>query len=475
MKTANSDKSRVFWNSFFMNVSSIVEKVTFFIMTVVIARYLSREHYGEYATAMGLATFFAIITNLSINISIIRAINKYRQEKNYYFTISILLKLILSIVSYGFLVAVLYSFDYSESTRTLAIVLGLVRIGTEIITTLYAFLESDEKFGVIAILISFFSIILLAGTLGVIALKGDYFQLADIRLYITGVFLAISYYLIKKGYHYQFSIKLAKSFIKSVIPFAISFIAVSINLNAGIILLPILQDTTSAGVYQNAYIFITSIGFIAVNMIRVLLPYLYKFNYRTNKDKFQFAFDVYSKVLTIMAFYIVLGTLLYADAVIPVVFGGKYNDSIDILKILSVSIPFSFTIAGALIVTIDKQSMLSLFDSVGACIIIISSYFLIGVYGAHGAAWSYVFTAFILFILTNLYLIIHAQIKYFPTLITFIKMLIISSLLYYLFNKYTTNINVILSGLAMTAIYIISILVFVIKRNDIRIIREIIR
>lgn len=455
-----------------MNVSSVVEKVTFFVLTVAIARYLTREHYGEYATAMGLATFFAMISNLSINISIIRAINKYREKKNYYYTISIVVKLLLSVISYGLLVAAVYFIDYSESTRRLTIILGLVRIASEFITTLYAFMEADEKFDTLALFISIFSTMLLAGTLVVIFLNGDYFQIVDIRLIITVIFLLIIYLLIQKNYANRFSWELCISFIKSVIPFAGSFVASNIVLNAAILLLPMIIDTTSAGVYQNAFIFIISIGFIVVNLIRVLMPYLYKFDYKTNRDKFKFAFDLYSKILAVVAFYILLGILLYADIIIPLVFGAKYQDSIGVLRILAFSIPFSFSIGGAIIVTVEKQRILALFDVAGALFAVITSYIFIRMQGAQGAAWSYVFTAMLIYILSQLYLSIKGYVKYLPTFITLVKIITITIIIYYLFHKYIININVILSGIAMTALYAALLIVFIVKKDDIRIIRE---
>ena len=76
----STDKSKVFLNMIVMTVSTIMEKVLFFSVNIIIARYLDLIQYGEYTTALAFASFFSLFTDMGISETLIREIN-YEKEK----------------------------------------------------------------------------------------------------------------------------------------------------------------------------------------------------------------------------------------------------------------------------------------------------------------------------------------------------------------------------------------------------------
>jgi O-antigen/teichoic acid export membrane protein len=62
--TALNNKTRIFLNSLIVSGVAILEKLFFFIINIVVARYLNVNDFGEYTTALGYATFFSTFVNI---------------------------------------------------------------------------------------------------------------------------------------------------------------------------------------------------------------------------------------------------------------------------------------------------------------------------------------------------------------------------------------------------------------------------
>ena len=472
MKSQNRNKRKIFINTFHMTYGSVIEKLLLFFGTVLIARYLSIEHYGVYTTALGLATFFSMFTNLNLNMSIIKTIGTHRNHQDEFFTASLFIKSILSIAVYLSIIITLMFAGYGEDAFYLTLILGIIRIAGEFINTSYAYYEANEKFKITALLISTFSFLLLIGTILVIFIEGNYYDLVSVRLFITLLFLLLLFFLLRKDYHLKFDFKIVKNFIREMLPFSGSFAVQNVMSNCGIIILPLMHGTIYAGLYQNAFLIIISTTFIFSNLLRVITPFLYKHPFSSNKDKFQFTFDVYSKIFSAVSFYLLIIFFIYSQDIISLIFGNKYNDSIRILKIFAFSL-LNISVAQTIITTLGKQKVNTLIDTISAIFNIILSYFFIYYYKAEGAAIAYVITYFLNYVMSNGYLIKKKYIKYQETFKIKIK-LIIFSIIIFIFHillsfKFQFFVSIIIDSL----IYIILVICFILKKDDIRIIKEI--
>lgn len=472
MKQA-SNKKRVFVDSFFMTLGSIIEKILFFFITVMIARYLSKENYGEYVTALGLATFFAIFSNLNLGGSFIRSANLDRSRENEYYTAFLFIKSLISIISYSCLIISLSLMHYNRNTILLTVILGVVRVGTEFITGLYSLLEVKGKFKAISIYTALLSFSLFGGTLAVILFSGDYFHLIWIRLISVIVFLLFIFSYITKYYRLKFDYGRIRYFIKETAPFTGSFIFSSVLLNTGIIILPLLKGTVQAGIYQNAYIFIFAIAFLPANLLRVLVPFLYRYSIDTHRDKFQFSFDFYSKFFLILSCYLVIIFIFYSGNIIPLIFGDKYTESIPVLKIFSIAFPFAFSVAPTIILTIDRQRINSLFDFISMTFNIIFTFIFVYFYDVYGAAAAFVSTFFLIYAMSHIYLIRNNYISFRNTFFIILKLSVIFCIIS--FNTYyvVQNVFYLYSMIINSILYLLLVFWLIIKKDDFRILKEI--
>ena len=474
MDKSKNNKKKVFINTFYITLGSIFEKITFFFITVIIARYLSKENYGEYSTALGLATFFSLISNLNIGTTAIRAINLDKSHSNEYYTGAIIIKCLLSAFAYICLYLTLIITNYNENIIALTLILGIVRIGSEFTTTLYSFYEAKEKFNLSALFISLFSTSLLIGTIIIVTFNGNYFHLVNVRLLITMIFIIIILYNISRQFNLKFNLIKIKEFMKGMLPFTISFILGNITLNSGILLLPMIHGSIYAGIYQNAFIFIMAIAYIPTNLIRVLIPFLYKYNIKDHKDKFQFSFDIYSKIFAVLSFYIFIVFYFYSSDIISIIFGQKYMESIPVLKIFSFGFPFIFSVGSIITMTIDKQKINTIIDIISTVLNIVLSILLIYFFKAEGAAASFVIMYVIIYVLSHFYLIYNNHIKYYNTLIIWIKLFFITALIFAIQNFLFFDSYFLISLIINSLLYMISVILLIVKKDDIRILKEII-
>ena len=144
-----SDKKRVFYNTVIVTGATILDKFIFFIINILIARYLNINHFGEFATALGYATFFSLFTNIGINHALIRAINLESELEKEHFANALLLKTIFAISVYSLMVISLFFTNYNTDTIYLTLIFGLVRIGTEYLLAFYALYDAKEKFFIV--------------------------------------------------------------------------------------------------------------------------------------------------------------------------------------------------------------------------------------------------------------------------------------------------------------------------------------
>jgi len=466
-------KKTFFINSLFLTTSTIIEKFFFFIINIIIARYLSRENFGEYSAALAFGTFFSVFSNMGIGTSSIRAINYYKNEINENFTNTIVLKIILSTLTFLSLIFAVFITDFNRNTIILILILSLVRITNDFLNTINQLFEAKSKFFISSLYNALFAFLFLCGTYTVILFKGNYFDISYTRLIIIITITFAAFFHTLKFYKFKFDFKKLQKFITETIPFSYSVIFSSITANLSPLILPIMHGTIYSGIYNNAYIFFLSLLFIPGNLSRVLMPHLYQHKYNDDEYLFRYAYDTYSKIFSIMSFYLAIIFFMYCGPIITLIFGDKYTDSIKLLKLFAFAIPFSFNISGYIISSLNKQIVNSRIDITVALTSIIFSIILIKYLKAEGAVISVVLTYAIYYILSNCYLVINRYVNYSKTAFTRLILLVIS-LICYAVKVYISGYHQhVLSMLLITSIYFILVGIILINENDFKLLKSI--
>lgn len=475
MKTLN-DKKRIFLNSFFSTGATFIENIVFFIINIIFARYFTTAMFNEFTTALGYATFFTIFTELGLNRTLVRAINLEPEYEKEHLGNAIFLKSLFTFVIYmAIIFSAKYSNKFNDNTILLIYILGLSRMGNSFIMVFYAVFESKERFIHLSIFKLLLCFLYLIASVVIVTLHGSYFHIAFSRLTLVFVISFVMLIVIMKYHSFEFNFSRLGKFIHSGIPFGLSTIFKGSLLKMGIMVLALTYGEKYSGVFNNGYIILTAIAIIPGSLNTVLIPYLFKFSFKDNKQKYQFAFEIYSKFFIIISCFITLMLVLYSKDLIPLFFGDKYKPSIGILQVAAFSVPFFFTITETLIMVIDKQKvnliiqLISFVFHIGANIIL--AYY----FQAEGAAFSTVMAFFIIYLLSHLYLIYKRIISYKNVFFINIKILFILAISFFVYYMFLLKIHFILGIIANSILYLILVLIFVMTKKDIKLITDIIK
>ena len=468
-----NDKKRVFGNSVITTFSSIFEQFVFFIVNIIISRYLTVNDFGLYSTALGFATFFSMFTDIGMNTTLIRALNVERGKEREHFTSVVVIKTLLSIIVFTVMSISLLFTNYTTEIIFLTLLFGVVRIGNNYQSTFYSLYNAKEKFKMSSFYRLSFAVCFLAGTYIVIFFKGDYFDIAYLRTGVVILFLLWMGTVTFKKIKLKFSWPNIKSFARDSIPFGKSTIYANIILRTGIVILPLLHDPSLSGIFNNGQIFLFTLFFIPNSLANVITPYLFKHKFDDNKEKFQFAYDVFTKALSIIGFFLFLTLFLFARDIILLIYGTKYTAAIPILQIISFGVMFSFTISGTIITTLDLQKIRTKIDGNTVIFAIIFNFVLIKLYKVEGAAFATIATQVVSFVLYHYFLIKNRYIKINKMAVLFLKLIVISIIAYYIKNIFLINFHYIYSAIIFTIYYIIACLILIINKDDIRISKEI--
>ncbi len=468
----SSDKTRVFFNTGIVTAATVADKLVFFFINIIVARYLNIEQYGEYTTAIGYATLFSSLSNIGITQTLIRAVNLEADSDSENFGNALFLKTVIAIITYSVMAASLYFTNYNRNTVLLTMIFGLVRVGNEYMVTFYALYEAREKFLRTSVFNFSFSLSFLTGTFLVVAYKGDYFDFANLRLVIVVVFILVLAGITMKNLKVSFEFSSLKAFLVNALPFGISTFMSTLLSRINIIILSLMHGTIYSGIFNNGYVFFATLIFIPGNFYKVLTPFLYKALSNNDSRKFQFAYDVFSKVYAIISFYLMVILFLYAEEIIKAVFTEKYIGSVAILKIVSLAIPPIFNMPSIIITAIDRQKYNTLFTFIGVIINVAGNFILIYFFKAEGAAISLVITYWVIFVLCTLYLfkskfisVKYGSLVYILTIIISVVSILIKI---YLF----VEIQWLYSILITTFVYLLLVFLVIMKKDDIRIIKE---
>ncbi len=396
-----TDKTRIFLNTLIITTSTILEKGIFLFINVVVARYLGLGQYGEYTTALAFATFFSMITDMGINQSMIRELNYEGEQGKTFFNI-VLFKVFVSVAVFlVFLVSILFT-NYNRDVIYLTVIFGFVRFIDEYIRLYNTYYEASNHYILAACYRLLFALLFLGSVFAVIYIHGGNREIAVSRLVVVLLFFGLITYSLLKGRMKEIDPAYMINFSRETIPFASIFISNNIIFQGSLIILPLLHGSIYTGIFQNAYMFLTTLMFIPASFDRVFIPYLYQQNHDDNTEKFQFSFEIIAKTYSFISFYIMTILYLYSDYIIVAIFGAKFKDSVLTLKILTIAIPFLFNAAYIMLTSLNKQDIVSrllkyiAFASVALNLVL--GYF----FKVSGTAAATVLTLFCIFLISNI-------------------------------------------------------------------------
>lgn len=395
-------------NTGILFTSQIISYILVFFVTMYTARYLGADGFGIISIALALTGIFGIFTDLGIGTLAIRNIARDKFLKDKYVANIILIKIFLSILTFGLIIVTVTVFNYPEAVKYVIYLITLSTIINAFSSSFTMVLQAYEQMEVPAVNSILNSIIIFSGVLIAIYLDKDIFFFAS--LYIIGSLACLIFNF--SVYTWKFplppihiDLNFWKYIIKEAWPFTITGIFVNIYFRIDSVMLSIMVGTSAVGIYNSAYRILMVLLFIPAVFITALFPAISR-HFKTAQNLLKLEYEKSLKYLSLISIFILINGIFFAEEVIYLIFGSGYSSAVLILQILMLVVPIIFltSLFGNILSAINKQRFVSIVAVLNALFNVAINIILIPKYSYMGASVATVLTELLGFILMFSYI-----------------------------------------------------------------------
>lgn len=391
------NKNSLVRNSFYNVCYKLLNMIFPLVTSIYVARVLMADSIGKVAAAQNVVSYFTMIAAMGIPVYGIKAIAQYdigsKESETTFcelFTINAVLS-VLSSVGYYLLITLSPYFDGKELLYYITGINVLFNI-----LNVDWYYQGIQEYRYITIRSFFVKLFSLLALFFFVKEETDYILYA----FISSAALVANYLFniirLKKYIHRSNLGKLRiRRHINHVVLLFVSSIAIEIYVLADTTMLDYMTDSSIVGYYTISLKVIRVIRNVVAAVSAVFLPQL-SYYYNNNDDK---TFLRLSKrgisVLATLSIPSALGLFMVADDFVTVFYGNGYNESINTVRILSISIisvAMSNFLGTQLLVTMGKEKIVTLSTMCGAVLNVTLNYFLIPQFLHNGAAIASILT-----------------------------------------------------------------------------------
>lgn len=460
-----------------VGISSAFNSVLSYLLLIYIARYLGEIEFGKYSFAVSFTSLVITFFSFGINDLIIRDLARSKGLTSRYITNILLIKFPLSFLGFCLIIFLINFLDYPPDMTYAVYLFGIYMILTSFGMFFRSIFQAYEKMEYDAIIMIIEKIILVSLVLLVLFWGYGLIELAYIYI-ITGmlsVLLSSSIVFIKFSKpSFEVNSSLWKTLIIESIPFGLNALFSMMFFKIDVVMLSILKDDASVGIYSAAYNPLLALGIIPSVLIAAIYPVMSRL-FISSADSLDVIIKFSSKYMAIIGFPVAIGCIVLADRFIEFFYADQFSASIVAFQILAFFIPLRWisSITGTFLTSINKQGFRTLSVGLGALLNIILNAAMIPRIGYIGACVATVLSeAFLYFIfiyfINKCYNLVNIH-KYFvkPT---------VASLIMAGFILYFSNTSLFLLVASAGAVYIVILLLMkAFTEEDIRIFKQFVK
>lgn len=375
-------------NTIYFTVGKILGDLCAFIFLIYFARIFGAGTLGSYTYSMAFAGLLSIFISMGMNICIAREVSKNIQDNVRYLSNALLTQATLAVLVWGLIIIIALLTSEDKSNAMILICIGLYQVLYRLIMLFYTQFKVHEEMLYPALFELFhkFIILILGGLL--IWLTGD--PLLALATYPLGAFLilmlaatiSINRYgrpSLRPDFHFIINL------IRRSFPF---FLLLSLTVlldRVGIIILAILQGEVDTGVYAASDRLVTTMLQPVAIFGGIILPVLSRFSV-TDRDKLVKLYTTSIKLVIGVLLPVSTFLFLLAEEIILLLYGDKYAEAVDVLKILSWLLLVSgiSVVSSTMMLAINHEKnlvrarFLIVSAYIGVCLLVIPVYSYIG-------------------------------------------------------------------------------------------------
>lgn len=460
-------------NTIFKGIGEVGSRVLGIIFMVLIARYLQPDGFGKFNFVFSLVTIFAVGLDLGLHALMIRDVARKNNIAEVYISNILAMKAVASPIILLIMTLVVYFMGKSPEVILLVVILGGFSIANscmELSTSVFNAFQKMEYDMLIRlfnkIFLLFFGILVLFMNLGLIGVGFSYLFSTTIAV-IYGTFLVKDVANIKMGL--SFDKDLIKYLIKETLPIAGTMALMIFYFRIGVVLLSYIKDDFQVGLFSAPFKIIEALTLLPAVLVSAVFPVLSHFY----KDKKNLLYPAFEKTfLFIISFSLPLVGLFFFFSfdIITFLYGVKFSESANALKILIIGNIFSFInyFLYFFLISVNRQNLIIVSASIAAFSSLLFNSVLISFYGYIGASLAESLTELTFFVF-SLYFIIQ-YLKNSKFLIVSAKP-VLSAIIMVLMLNLLKNSSALVNGLISLSVYIIMVLVLgVFSKEDLKLV-----
>jgi O-antigen/teichoic acid export membrane protein len=380
----------LFKNSFLILSAEFLNKILMFSLSIIIARYLGAEGYGQFAFAMSFASLFFIFADFGISTLAVKEIARNNDIAKKYLNNFAILKLLLSIVTILLLCLVLSFIGKPFSIELMVYLFGgyiLISSTSEFISSIF---RAYEKMEYIALSIIIRAVLLTTfGSIFIFLDLGIYYVIFSYLLSSLFCLFFLIYSLQKNilKFSLEFDFNFNFELLKRASPLALSLAFASIYLSIDTILISYFIGDIEVGIYSIGYGLTIVLYAIPAILTNVYFPKM-SIYFKSDKLKLRSTLRLLLLKLSILVVPIVIFLYFFASHIILLFYGPEFSSSIIIFQILLLALFlkfFSFPYA-FLLVAADQQNIRLFIQAFTAIFNLIANIIFIPSHGIAAAA-----------------------------------------------------------------------------------------
>ena len=361
------------------------------LLLILVARHLGGESLGRIAFAYSFTTIFVLLTDLGMNILVVREVARDRGAAGYYLGNLLSLKLVSAPVTFGLVAAAITLSGYSSDVVTVVLLFAGIAIARGVLELYGAVLSGLEVMGREAVLKNLYQMSLFLS--GGIALAFGYGPLGlSVALLIASLLVVlIGSGMVRRTMPFVRLLwdgALWLSLVRRALPLAMTTIFIVLYNESDVVLLSYLgEGEREVGAYAAASKILKTLQLIPMLIVSGMYP-VFSDLAMGPKDALNTAYRGTLKLLLLIAIPLAIVVASLADPFIVLIYGQGFTLAIPPLRVLAVSIPFVYLgyVLVNVLVSSDHLAWAALVTGAACVINVAINLLLIPVFGIAGSA-----------------------------------------------------------------------------------------
>ena len=388
-KIKGLSKRKVAKNAMWMIGERIFQMILSLFIGIVSARYLGPENYGTLQYGAALVTLVSAIAKLGLDNIIVKEYVNRKDENGLVLGSVFAMRMISGLLSIVSIMTYTFIFNGDDNTIIITTFLQSFILIFEAYDLIDFWFQSQlkSKYVSIAKTIAYVVMAIYKIVLLVLGKSVEWFAFATSLEYIIILIILFVMYLKNGGQKLQFSFYEGKKLIKQGYHFILASLLITLYTQMDKIMIGELRNETEVGLYSIAVAISTIRGFIPNAIIISMRPTIYEAK-KNNEEIYQKRLIHLYALVFWCGIIFALGTTIFADFIVDILYGEQYKGAEGALRIVSWSTIFAYlgTARSVWIVCEDKNKYSKKYVFWGAVINLILNLIMIPKIGIIGAA-----------------------------------------------------------------------------------------